>query len=415
MKHLISRNMIDHQYALNMRGEWVNAKMTKYRKHSVFFCDCPAKHKMKLVKPSGRLGKRVFCDYFAHISKSSRRDNGQSSVSHCSSGGESLLHRMAKQRLREMVGRYYFAVFRCTECEEEECVNTKGCDVNIEVRSSDGKWRYDCLLSRGKVPIAALEVVHTHSTGHEKVSAVLSSGLEIAEFRADDIMEQLVDGSKGIVEIDNVQMRRSRCQECLMKIALRWQRDCFVDELAELIRQEEAVGFNYERISTLQRVLAVEPLLKKCKKLLRLGLKVRARISIPRIGEITCTKTEDWAYGVILSGFNMNIATQQICVFLLQNDSDVYSINWQHRSIRREFHVFIRCSTILNRLGSLAEELVCFNDCRWPILKGLERTHGLCANCGRNGHTSERCFSKFCMLCGRSGHSREECFRRHPM
>ena len=62
--------MRDHQYALDIRGEWVNAKVTKYRKHSVFFCDCPAKHKMKLVKPSGRLGKRLFCDYFAHVSKS---------------------------------------------------------------------------------------------------------------------------------------------------------------------------------------------------------------------------------------------------------------------------------------------------------------------------------------------------------
>jgi uncharacterized Zn finger protein len=37
----------------------------------------------------------------------------------CASGGESLLHRMAKQRLRERVGRYSFSIFRCAECGEE--------------------------------------------------------------------------------------------------------------------------------------------------------------------------------------------------------------------------------------------------------------------------------------------------------
>jgi hypothetical protein len=365
---------------------------------------------MKLVKPSGRLGKRLFCDYFAHVSKSAKHDNGSLSVHQCNNGGESLIHRLAKQRLREMVGRYYFSVFCCTECEEEEYVITRGCEVSIEVRSSDGKWRYDCLLSKGTAPLAALEVVHTHSSGVEKVSAVRSSGLEIAEFRADDIMNELVDGRKEMVEIDNLLMRRGKCQECLMKLALMWHRDCFVDELYELIRQEEAIGFNYERINTLQRVLSIEPRLKRCKRLFRLGMKIRARIHIPRIGEITCTKTEDWEHGVLLSGFNKNIPTDKICVFLFQDNSDIHSINWQHRSIRRDFHVFIRCPTILNQLGSLAKELVCFNDCRWPLLKGLERTIGLCANCGRNGHTSEMCYSKFCVRCGRSGHSFNKCY-----
>ena len=404
--------MRDHQYALNARGEWVNARLTRYRAHSVFFCDCPARHRMKLVKPSGRLGKRRFCDYFAHIAKHAKRgDASVSVIPQCASGGESLLHRMAKQRLREMVGRYGFSIFRCAECGEQECVDTRGCKVDIEVRSRDGKWRYDCLLSRGAVQIAALEVVHTHRSGDDKVAAVRASGLEIAEFRAVDVMEQLVGGD-AIVDIDNLQMRRGRCQTCLVQHALKWQRDCFVDELVELMEQEQAAGAHYEREDALRRVLAMEPLLRKCQHLLLMGLKTRVRLHIPRIGEIRCSEIEEWQHGVLVSGFNRRLPTQKICIFLLQKDSDVHSVRWQHQSIKRDFHVFIKCSTVLSRLGCMGEERVRFNDCRWALLKELEQSRGVCANCGRMGHTSDECYAKFCMGCGRAGHLRVDCFAR---
>jgi hypothetical protein len=55
---------------------------------------------------------------------------------------------------------------------------------------------------------------------------------------------------------------------------------------------------------------------------------------------------------------------------------------------------------------------VLFNDCRWALLKGLEQSRGVCANCGRMGHTSDECYAKFCMGCGRAGHLRVDCCAR---
>jgi hypothetical protein len=49
----------DHQFALDVDGNRVNAKKTKYSKYRVYYCDCPTKHKMQLVKPLGKSGKRV--------------------------------------------------------------------------------------------------------------------------------------------------------------------------------------------------------------------------------------------------------------------------------------------------------------------------------------------------------------------
>ncbi len=397
--------MHDHQYAYNVNGSWVNARLTKYLKYSVFFCDCPARHRMKLVKPSGKSGRRGFCDYFAHIvSKSSTK-----SAPTCISGGESVIHRMAKQRLREAVGLYQFAVFRCALCGDEERIDTKGCKVTIEVRSSDRKWRYDCLLSRENTPIAALEVVHMHRTGDVKAAAVRESGLEIAEFRAEEVMNIRNERN---VTLDNLHMRVGKCRICLAKVALKWQHDCFFDELAELIIQDEANWVNYARADVLRRVLATEPLLEKCKRLFQFGLNQRITLRLPKIGEITCSKMESWQHGVLVSGFNRHLPTRQLCVFFFENDSDVFNTRWQFHSIPRDFHVFLHCSTVLSRLGSLAVEQAYFKDCRWPILKELEHHHGLCANCGKTGHTSDICRNKFCVGCGRFGHVQSGCYAR---
>jgi hypothetical protein len=407
----------DHQFALDVHGNWVNAKKTRYSKYSVYYCDCPRKHKMKLVKPSGALGKREFCDYFAHITKRQKRAGSTTSDHHpaCVSGGESILHRRAKHALRELVGSYKFAVFRCCRCGDEKHKHTEDCSVRIEVRSSDGKWRYDCLLVRGSTPVVAMEVVNTHRTGDKKAAATRASGLEIAEFRAQDVIHMMERGcgpaDNGCVTlIENLQIRTGICDSCLVEDSLKWIRECYVDELHELICQEEAVPFNYARVDTLNRVLAVKPYYMRCKRLLQLAMKRRLLISIPMIGEITCSTTKLWEYGVLASGFSTKLPTHQICIFLLQQDSDACDIHWQYGSIRREFHVFLKCSTIIHRLGSLAEERVCLKDCRWAILKKLEQSKGVCANCGKFGHGSELCRVRFCLKCGRMGHLKRECF-----
>jgi hypothetical protein len=398
--------MRDHQYALDINGKWINAKKTIYKKHCVYFCDCPNKHRMKLVKPSGKEGRRSFCDYFAHIVKRGVGSRPILNVT-CAKGGESVLHRRAKHLLREMVGKYSFSVFRCSQCEEETSIETDACSVKIEVRSENGKWRYDCLLSKGSTSIAALEVVHTHYTSEEKVKSVRSSGLNIAEFRAHDVMG-LLDGRKH--HIENLQIKVGKCYRCLVEESLKWCRDCYVDEFCELEEQESAVAFHYSRVEKLHRVLAMQSDLRKSKSLLKLGMNLRVRLCIPRIGEITFSKSEEWEYGLLVSGFNVDLPTSHICIFVFDNDSDAKNKQWQHRSVKRDFHVFLRCSTIINQLGSLAREIVYLKDCRWPILKQLEQSNGLCANCGRFGHISDNCFAQFCIRCGRTGHVKRQCF-----
>ena len=404
--------MLDHQYALDIHGRWVNAHKTKYRKYSSYFCDCPSKHRMKLVKPSGAHGKRGFCDYFAHIVKRSSSYSAVTKQPVCTHGGESVLHRQAKHVLREMVGRYSFVVFQCVECKDEQCISTIGCNVTIEVRSADGKWRYDCLLTRNKVPGAALEVVYAHKTGIEKVQAALAIGLQIAEFRAEDIMKLLTAGGNAVYKIENLQMRTGMCDCCLVEKSLRWMRDCYVDEFVELIDQEEAVAINYARMAVLNSVLAVNPEYRRCKKLLRLGMKRRVTLCIPMIGEITCAVTEECQHGVLASGFSKHLPTKQICIVLVQHDSDLCNINWHHHSVNRMFHVFLKCSTILSRLGSLAEEKVCMNDCRWAILKDMEKSSFVCANCGKYGHSSTECRVMLCIRCGRNNHCEVRCYAR---
>ena len=314
---------------------------------------------MKLVKPSGTLGKRTFCDYFSHIGK---RPDLHSNKRKCTHGGESVIHRMAKQKLREMVGKYSFTLFQCVRCGDERYENGRGCSVTIEVRSDDGKWRYDCVLSRNGLPIVALEVVHTHKTGDEKISAVRSSGIEIVEFRAEDVMQM------GDV-LENLNIRRGVCYCCLVELSLKWQRDCFVDELFELMDQEEMISSNYTRMMRIYHIVStVEPMLNKCKQLLKLGFQYRVKLCIPELKEefFVCTKTVKWEHGLVVY-----CGLHRIFVVLLQNMTELHERKWNKwktwklsHSAEGPFCIFLECTTILHRLGSLAEDVVILSDCR---------------------------------------------------
>jgi len=365
--------MKGHQYALDVRGRWVDAKKMKYQKHVKFFCDCPDRHPMKLVKPSGSLGKRGFCDYFAHNVKKSKTHHDPLDFPTCKLGGESYLHRSAKHVLRVMVGQYRFADFQCVCCGGEEYVETDDCSVTMEVRSNDKKWRYDCLLRRGEVDVAALEVVHTHLIGSGKADAVRASGLKIAEFRAEDVMKMMARGdSEGGTLLDNLQVRLGKCYECLLGMSIRWQKECFVDELNEAVRQEEGMVSNYmhierlRRLDDLNRILAMDHVVKKCKLLLQMGLKLGVRIHVREVGTITCSRITEWEHGLLASGFNVVIPTQQICIVILQDSVDVLSLRlrWNYNSIKRRFYFFINCATILKLLGGIEVGGLCLLDCR---------------------------------------------------
>ena len=449
--HIMER---DHQYAYDIDGEWVNAKKTSYKKYQTFFCECPEKHKMKLVKPSGLSGKRPFCDYFAHVQTGYKRQKIDEKVS-CSPGGESIQHRLAKHKLRESVGLYYFPVFRCQSCLHENMIDSVGCSVSMEVVSRDKKWRYDCLLCKEGLPVAALEVVHMHLTSTFKAESVRGGGLEIAEFRVDEVLSMT---DKGRNKLDNLKIRIGRCQDCVLKDSYIWARDCWVDELFELINQENAVTKNYalaekkkleigyrlqylvmeskrwihqcflEEIEELQRqysvvfqgmtreynlrvILKKSNIVDKCKDLLELSL-FRLQVEVSFYGKLTFRKAERWSGGLLVNGFNKTLPTKNICIYLIHDINLVCRRQWKKSDVQIEFHVFLHCSTIIRYFSSLNESLVELKDCRWPILKDIERNHGICANCQNEfrGHTSDNCRHKFCRRCGRNGHLFSQCY-----
>jgi hypothetical protein len=235
------------QYALDTNGSWANAKLTEYKKHSQFFCGCAERHNVKLVKPSGVLGKRPFSDYFAHITKSLGEHEHHAGRGTGCISAESLSHFNAKHRLREMVGHYAFTTFRCITCHKRRVTYSRGCEVIVEEPSKDRKWRYDCLLRRNGNDVAALEVLHSHKVTGEKASSVRGSGLEIAEFRAEDVLNLLAVRPTNHVHLENLLVQLGTCQQCVTAEDLRWMRVCWYDEVWELRNQERQMDSLYHQ------------------------------------------------------------------------------------------------------------------------------------------------------------------------
>ena len=302
------------QYALNANGSWANAKLTEYKKHRQFFCGCAERHPVKLVKPSGELGKRPFSDYFAHITRSEQDAADGRTVRSCGCT-ESPEHFNAKHKLREMVGRYAFTTFRCSYCRNTGIIDSAACEVVVEKTSRDRKWRYDCLLRTGGKDVAALEVLHSHKVTREKASSVRDSGLEIAEFRAEDILHLLTDSLSKTVHLENLLMRHVKsCQKCvklqaememwfcwceeiseiknqeaqmyrhhenaarcremiaerqrhLLQKDLAWRLSCWRDELQELVRQEAKIASDYRSADRYKKLLARKAFLEHCRRM----------------------------------------------------------------------------------------------------------------------------------------------------
>jgi hypothetical protein len=224
--------LANHQYAIDVQGNWVNATQTAYKPYQVFWCECPERHKLKLVKPSGLSGKRSFCDYFAHVSSP---DKQLVTEPICRAGGESLEHRMAKHKLREMAGSYFFATSHCQCCHSEVLVDSAGGSVKLEVVSADKLWRYDCLLKNKNMEVA-LEVVYKHLTGSVKVDSTRKSGMEIAEFRTCDVLEM-----HGRTKLDNIKMRVEMCHNCSVL-------GVYTAEVNELLKLDESISNGYQKV-----------------------------------------------------------------------------------------------------------------------------------------------------------------------
>ena len=243
-------------YALDANGRWVNAQLTEYRKYSQFFCGCAERHPVKLVKWSRDPAKREFTDHFAHIANSEHHDEAGRAVSSCGCT-ESPDHFNAKHKLREMVGRYTFTTFRCSYCRNTGSIDSGECEVIIEKTSKDRKWRYDCVLRSGDKDVAALEVLHSHKVTREKASSVRDTGLEIAEFRAEDILRLLADQPAGTVHLENLLMRHVKsCQKCVTQQAKMEMWFCWSEEISEIKDQEAQMYRHHQNAARCRELLA---------------------------------------------------------------------------------------------------------------------------------------------------------------
>ena len=70
-------------------------------------------------------------------------------------------------------------------------------------------------MRRGGEDVATLEVLHSHKVTCEEASSVRDGGLEIAEFRAEDILHVLTDSPDKTVHLDNLLVPIDKCQSCV--------------------------------------------------------------------------------------------------------------------------------------------------------------------------------------------------------
>ena len=176
MYDLTARPPVFHAmfYALDALDLWVDASDAS--RDGRYTCDCPDRHPVCLKLPSGRANVEYRAPHFSHLSNAE-----------CRGGGESAEHKAAKHQLRKMKGQYWFVTERCPECDREKRETCANGTVSIEIRSTDDRWRYDCVYKPNAGPSIALEVFHTHATTKEKIEATRRSGMQIAEFKADEI------------------------------------------------------------------------------------------------------------------------------------------------------------------------------------------------------------------------------------
>ena len=215
--------------------EWVNAKdATRGVK---YVCPCPGRCPVFLKKPSGDEGVRYVRPHFAHYPV--RLDDGSTIPGTCRGGGESVKHREAKQMLRENRGQYSFITYKCPECYVSTIENCSDGIITLEVRSYDGKWRYDALYTANNGEKIALEVWNKHKTTTDKIEASRVSGVKVAEFKANDILEM----KPGCV-LENHSMNRSSCEQCKAKRNEQARERLEEQRLREKLAQETLLQYN---------------------------------------------------------------------------------------------------------------------------------------------------------------------------
>ena len=390
-----------HRYALDAQGKWVNAQLLPFIKDAVYLCDCPLKHRLKHVKPSGKAGKRYFTDYFAHISTGSKRKQGE--IEGCT-GGESMQHRLAKQILRENINSISFVEFMCPNCKQTIEKTFRNCHVKLEMRSLDGQWRYDCMVyNEYDQRIYALEVVHTHYTGQSKVGATRLDGLPIAEFLADNVLD-LNDSDIVNKHLFNLLITMKQCNSCAIKE--------ISNSCVQFYKQEQDAWKNLDNI--IYNALLDEFNRRQLVSELNLCSSISQQVFIIM---------EQYKDSIVFSnGIWDNINIKNGCRrvrggfltnenFLIQFVRDEWDkldgrvIHDKIQKLCKEYQnicihriLVIKMQTVINKI-SYRNELI-FHSCLYPVLKQIEYRQYICSNCGRYGHNGDKCFKKQCFKCG---------------
>jgi hypothetical protein len=446
-----------HLYALTMDGEWVNA-LTEVRAEGVSYqCDCPQKHRMKLVKPLGHTDKRSFKSYFAHVAV------GWQGI--CSGGGEGKAHKQAKHLLREWMltpGHWiFFEETICTNCSQPRLVGFSSGDYRIilEQRSSDKAWRYDCLLvtrasTRKPTPHYALEIVSTHWSSEAKLDHTRGTGVGIAEFLAEDVIRTATAGAgkRSDLVLHNKRPLRRKCAACKRKEVEQGMLAALEKERDEWIAQAFVQWQEYVRLDMLQAVEARSRALRRRRvqevaeldqmltdgaltdrsKAMRLMRACCHLLSIEstRWGSVSLADIKDSSTQL---GFRVEWGGRdgvRVAGFVLIVDDDwqrnggeliqhALRTVWRVHDVPREYTQAISADTVLRRAAVALQAYASdyqpslgFKDCLFAMLVQVENEHQICATCGLQGHRSFACRQRFCVRCGNRGHSFGECFAR---
>lgn len=191
-------------------------KPTSVTKHYQYICEfCKGVLLLKRTRHE-RYNVKAF---FAH--------KPDSKAGGCNGGGvETQEHLRCKYYLKKYIGHYDFCVERCPNfdrCQDSTGFITKSTDL-VEVEKSariDGKlYKYDLLISRGKKPRVAVEILHTHSSTTTKVEDTRRKGVALVEIKTSDILERVellcqAQTTNTTVTLPNQTEVSQTCAECL--------------------------------------------------------------------------------------------------------------------------------------------------------------------------------------------------------
>ena len=357
---------------------------------------------MKFVKPSGIPGKRHFRSYFAHVNDYQYHECAQNS-------GESKEHIQSKHFLRMNIESYKFKISSCPQCHESVWFSGAGHTVNLEMKSIDGKYRYDCVLMKNDTPCYILEVLHTHKTGHEKINHSRINNIPIAEFTTSDILSN-PDG--GI--LDNILKSHLFCSKCISKACyMYWEK-----ELNDVLNMEEFIWDCWNVCFHIQKFEISIQLLSERNKAKEILAFFQSQTLLHRKGFTVIVNFDQIMGGGILFRHN----NKELCFLgVLQNTKSLTDIKEMRNEIdylKLDIHpdniYIIHARSIINNLqtyrtGSFVE----YNDCKFAFIQNQFTSEIVCSFCLKSNHSYRECWSmKVCFRCKRNSHKSDRCFAK---